>query len=162
MSSVTSNEMPLRMTAGERQALEVFKTKRGLTYTQACFAIMEGKYKPLKPLASGRKGAPQAWPIVKIYPNDEQADFVVAEAEHHKTTIAKIVRAAIFQPPKNPAPVVKVTSLRVKRAIPEEAREHLAIIRKRPEFAHTSSMPEGVAYVEVTSILLEREVKVLP
>lgn len=162
MSSVTSNEMTLRMTAGEREALNVFKTACGLTVTQAGFAIMEGKFKPLKPLPSGRKGAPQAWNIVKFYPTDEQADFLVAEAEHRKTTIAKVVRAAIFQPPKNPAPMVKVESLRVKRAIPEEAREHLAIIRKRPEFAHTSLMPEGVAYVEVTSILLEREAKVLP
>lgn len=162
MSSVTSNEMTLRVPAGYREALSAFKTKRGLTYTQACFVIMEGKYKPLKPFASGRKGMPAVWCGMKIYPTDEQADFLIAESQHRKTTIAKVILTEVFQPPKNPVAPVKVKSLRVKRAIPEEAREHLAIIRMRPEFAHTSLMPEGVAYVEVTSILLEREAKVLP
>lgn len=156
-SPVTNNEFPIRMRASQREAMKKRKEKDGLTYTEFCFEVKEGKQKRVRVLASARKAKRDPWVALKFYTTDEQADFLIADAEKRGITVSRAVVADIFLAPKNPVPPVKAKELRLKNTVSDETQDYLAALRECPEYDYTKLMSEPHAFVEIASVLLKRE-----
>lgn len=155
---VTANEVVVRLRAPERDAAKKRKDKRGLTYTQFCFDVLEGKEKAVSVPVADQKAKHISWCVVKLYVTDSQLAFLEADAEKRGISVSKAIRADIFKPQKHaPMTPVKAKNLQLRNSVPEETRDYLEAVSDLPDFEYTKLMSEPQRFVAIAGILLKRE-----
>lgn len=148
--SRTDNMIQIMLTTAERAVLKEAKVDR--SYGEIVFDVREGIHEPFQLPTSVYNLTKNKFVLIKIYPTNEQAAALNADAERCGITVGMMLRRDIFViPEKVPAKFV-----RLNISVPKPVRTALAALRRTDEFAYTERMSESKAFTEIARVLMEQ------